>query len=235
MVMFLILAFFASFVSSSLGIGSGVIMLGVGALFMDFKLLVLLATFQFLITTTIKAVLYRSHIKWDLAWLSMSASIPLMLLGAYLLLYLESALLMKFLGAMLLLYVVNTYFDWAKNIHVNKLWIWIISGVAGFTGGLVGDSTPVRAPLFDHLGLRKEVFIGTLAFMNMVGNVVKIPVYAQLVDDITLYIPLVLGLVLVCFIGAWCGRRVLQNLSMTQFRSGLMFMFAILGFKLLLF
>ena len=81
-------------------------------------------------------------------------------------------------------------------------------------------------------GLPKEVYIGTSAAIALVVDATRLPVYLASGFIPQHFIPVLISLMVVAFIGAWIGQRLVRRVSAVIFRRLVMVMLAVMGVKM---
>jgi uncharacterized membrane protein YfcA len=102
--------------------------------------------------------------------------------------------------------------------HQGKAAAWIAGGASGFFGGLCGEQGGLRAVGLMGLGLSKEEFVATGAAVGVLGDLMRLPVYAvrqwsELPQTALPTAGAVVGVVL----GIFIGKRLLKKLPADRF------------------
>jgi len=104
----------------------------------------------------------------------------------------------------------------------------------GLVAGAVGTGGVIKAVILDRMGLTKEAFVGTMAVTAGLSNVIKLWVYSSLpLAEKTNY-GLMIGLIIIAFIGTWLGRHVLRRLTPERFRNLVLGFLLIISLRLIL-
>ena len=148
------------------------------------------------------------------AWLSNRVSGSALEIGLYLFLI---ALSLLFLGVQRL------------EIKPNKINSVLGGGISGFLAGLIGTGGAVRGITMAAFNLPKEVFIATSAFIDLGIDLSRTVVYVNngFVHDHDLYlIPLLL---VVSIVGTWIGKKLLDRIPQSRFRTMVLILILLIG------
>ena len=181
------------------------------------------ALLPMLIAADVFAVVYYSkHTQWRRLIELFPSVIAGMIVGACVLARLNSAQLKPLLGALILILllveVTRRKFDWTDVPH--QRWFTIVIGaLAGFATTVGNVAGPIMNIYLISKGLKKEHFMGTIAWYYFIINCTKVPIYLFLgmISSETLQFDLkVIPLIVV---GALAGRWVLGKISQDLFKS----------------
>jgi uncharacterized protein len=232
---FIICAFAASVISGIVGFGTGLLLISIGSFFYDIKETIVLANIFFIGVTISRTFLYWRDIDWKLLGLVFAAGLPMIFIGANLLIPIDDRIVRLILGISILFYVANNYMGFTKNIRTNNLLIVTGGGLWGFLGGLVGDGNVIKAALFDHIGIRKEAFVATMASTSLVGNFIKYAIYKKLDYASQDNIAVIAILLVLAFLGSLVGKNILNKMDSETFRKVVLIFLGLISLKLILF
>lgn len=232
-IVFIICAFIASVISGIVGFGTGLLLISIGSFFYDIKETIVLANIFFIGVTVSRTILYWRDIDWKLLALVFVAGLPMIFLGANLLIPISDRFVRLVLGISILFYVANVHLGWTKNIRVTKSKIIAGGGLWGFLGGFVGDGNVIKAALFDHIGIRKETFVATMASTSLVGNFIKYAIYKKLNYASQDNLVVIIILLLLAFLGSVVGKNILKRMDSETFRKLVLIFLGILSLKLI--
>jgi uncharacterized membrane protein YfcA len=234
-ILFLVLAYLVSIISAVFGFGSALIIIPFSTFFLPIKEAIALLTIFFIAGNLSRVVFFWKHIDWKTTKLIWLGNIPMVYIGASLMLKAPSEILKVILGFIILVFVVNERFKFTKHIKLNDFGIVAAGGLYGFFAGIIGTGSAIKAALLTHMRLTKERFIGTMAATAIVANLIKITVYSQSELLSQNDIPLALGLVLCAILGAYTGKHFVKVLHPEFFKKAILIMLLIVSFKLILF
>lgn len=220
--LFVLLALISSLISAVFGLGTALFVIAIGSYLLPVKEAIALATILFTAGTSIRTIVYWKHIDWRLTLVMTVFSVPCAYLGASLLAVTPTDLLKKLLGSMALFYVATSFFGWTPKIHIGRLGIAVGSASYGFVSGLLGTGNIIKAMIFDHMGFRKEAFVGVMAATSVLANFAKVASYARngliTEDHMLTSVGLIVSIVTVTV----AGRNLLQRVSAEHFRYGML-------------
>lgn len=231
--LFVVLAFASSAVSAVFGLGSALLVIALGSYLLPIKETIALATILFTAGTVMRTVAFRQHIDWQLVVLMTVFSAPFAYLGALALTTAPTTALKVSLGAMCLAYVAMGWSGWKPKLEVNSLVLALGSAAYGFVSGLLGTGNVIKAVVFDHMGLRKEAFVGVMAATSVVANFVKIGSYWQAGLFTSHHVLPGVGLVLTAIAATFLGRLVLKRVAAGHFRTGVLIILAAVSISLI--
>jgi uncharacterized protein len=234
-IIFLILAFAASIISATFGFGSALILIPFSSFLLPIKEAIAIITIFFIASNLAKIIIFRKHIDWKMIFLIWAGAVPMVLIGAYLMVYTPSNIIKKVLGVIIILYVVNDYFNLTKRVKLNKIGIACAGGGYGFFAGIIGTGSAIKAALLTHLGLRKEKFIAIMATSAILINVIKTIIYSKFNLVSQTDIPLIVGLIICAFSGAYVGRNLVKKIHPDMFKKVILTILIIVAIKLLFF
>lgn len=226
------IALISSIVSAVFGLGTALLVIAVGSHILPIKEAIALATILFTAETCTRTFLYRAHIDWRLTGLMTAFSVPFAYLGASALAVAPVDLLKTSLGSMILLYVVMAFSGWRPKVEMGRTALILGSAGYGFVSGLLGTGNVIKAVVFDHMGLRKEAFVGVMAATSVLANFTKIGSYVAdgLIDE-RHFLPGV-GLVFCIVAVTLLGRVLLKRVTPEHFRTGVLLILAAVSISL---
>jgi len=105
---------------------------------------------------------------------------------------------------------------------------------SGLIAGLIGTGGAIRSVCLLAFGLPKEAYIGTSAVIALLVDSTRLPVYLTQRFIPPALLPLIIGLTVVAFGGAWLGQRLVRTVSPVRFKQLVLLMLFLMGCKLLL-
>jgi uncharacterized membrane protein YfcA len=114
-----------------------------------------------------------------------------------------------------------------------KIYLIAIAACYGFTSGLVGSGSVIKALFFRRLELSKEAFVGTMAATSVVATIGKIGAYTQTgLLHSGLRTPM-LALIIVAITAVLIGRVTLRKIDSAVFTHGVTVLLIVAGIGLL--
>lgn len=208
---FLIIAFLSGIFGTILGFGTSTLLLPLSLLFFEFKTaLVLVALFHFF-SNIGRISFFRKSLDKKLVIYFGIPSIILTFIGAKLVNYLPSEILIFILGIFLFTFsIVSMWKPKIKFNPSNKNAV-VGGGLSGFFAGILGTGGAIRSFFLTSFKLKKNVYLATAALIALLIDIVRIPVYFynRLLQPIYYY--LILPLFFIAIISSYVGKKVVDK------------------------
>ncbi len=219
---FIGIALVGSTLSAIFGLGSALLVIAFGSHVLPIQETIALATVMFTAGTLARTIAYRHDIDWRLAALMTVFSVPFAYIGAMALAVAPVEFLKISLGSIAMLYVALAFSGWKPRLTVGRGIIVLGASAHGFMSGLLGTGNVIKAIIFDHMGLRKQAFVGLMAATSVAANFAKISRYITdgLISE--RHILPGIGLVLCVVVSTAVGRRLLKRVPPDHFRNGVL-------------
>jgi len=229
----IILSFFTSFMSASIGIGGGKAMLGVMAGVIPVNVLIAVHAFVQVGSNAGRAWVQRANIRWPVVRRYIMGAIVGVGLGALFFVSLPEHILFLILGLYILWTVwvperKDTRFD------VTKIGIPVIGFVTAFMSTMLGTTAALVNATLRKLGLNRYEMIGTQAACVLVQHILKVIVFVALGVAIADWLGMIILMILVGFVGTWAGTKLLNVMSETWFDRILKAVLSLVALDLLL-
>lgn len=232
--LFLACALGAEVVGTMAGFGAATILTPVAALFLDMKTAIAMVAGFHLFGNASRLWFFGRSVEWR-TWFQFGLTgILFSLLGAGVTTRLTSSTVERLFGAFLLVYVGSALLM-PERTRLPKRPVTLIVGgvVSGFIAGLLGTGGAARSVCLMAFGLPQEVYIGTSAAIALVVDATRLPVYVAgglIPRDLA---PVLASLVVVAFVGSWIGQRLVRRIPTVVFRRFVLVMLALMGITLL--
>ncbi len=223
-------SFLGSFLTATMGIGGGVLVLATMAQLLPPAVLIPVHGVVQTGSNVGRATLMRSHIKTGIVLVFFVGTILGALLGAKLVITLPITLLHTVLGLFIL------YATWApkfKTSKPGKLAFFSVGFGATLATMFVGATGPLVAPFVNAACPERQQVVATHAALMTIQHGLKIIAFGTLGFAFGPYIPLLIGLIAFGFAGTWCGKHMLVHLPEKMFRTGLKIILTLLAGRLL--
>lgn len=231
--LFLVCAFLAEVMGTMAGFGAATVLTPIATLFMDVKTAIAIVACFHLFGNTSRLYFFWRQIQWRV-WAQFGiVGILASWLGSHLTAHLSSALVGLLLGVFLVLYVGYSL-AWPGGMQLPRSAATLVGGglFSGLIAGLIGTGGAIRSACLLAAGLLKEAYLGTSAAIALVVDATRVPVYLAEEFVPSRMAPLLISLVLVAFLGAWCGQRLVRRISPVAFRRFVLLMLLVMGIKL---
>ena len=231
---FAVLAFISSLVAGISGFGTGLILLSLGSLFFDTKDTIVLANIFFIGVTLSRSVIGFRAIDWRMTRYMFVLGVPMIIVGATMFIPVSERFISGTLGVTVCLYVIHCIYPLVPSFAPSRRQLVLAGGIWGVLGGFIGDGNAVKAAVFDHVGMRKEEFVATMAFTSLIANILKCPVY-QSAAIASVTIGMVFFLLLLALIGSAVSQYILAKMKDETVRRIMLVFLTFAGVKLMFF
>ncbi|WP_162938251.1 sulfite exporter TauE/SafE family protein [Kiloniella sp. EL199] len=218
---FLAIAFLGSLISALFGLGSGLIVLSLGSLFIPIKDCIALATILFMASTFTKTILYHQYIDWKLSAIIALGSIPFSLLGAETLASIDPEPLRPLLAGFIILSVIISTLGLQLFLPQRASIALAVAALYGYVSGLLSSGNPIKALALDRMGFEKQSFIGVMAATALGVNITKLVSYS---DNSILrpeHYPLGIALIVISITSALIGKKLIHRIENDRYKQGL--------------
>ena len=203
------------------GFGGGVIILPVLVWLYGPEVAVpVVAIFQ-LLGTFARGWLNRQFINWRVIGCFAAGSTPFAIVGSFLFIAADTALLVRIMGGAMIALAVLTQLPWSKNVRMT-LWGFLpLGGVSGFLASVIGIPGPFQPVFYIAYGLKPREYMATFSLSMLVMQVPKLAIYstADLLTPLVAGLGLSLGLVAIA--GAYFGARLMRRVPENWFAIGI--------------
>lgn len=152
------------------------------------------------------------------------------LLGALVFARLAPDVLGRVLGALLVLTATAGITGWSERWRPRGAVVWLLGGLSGFFGGVVGNQGGLRAAALSAFGLAPEVFVATSTVVGVAIDAVRVPIYVQQEGSELAEVWLVVVVAVAgTLLGTLFGERLLPWFSHERFRRTVSVAIGLLG------
>ena len=169
-----------------------------------------------------RIAVFRRHIVWKTCWWFVPASIPAVLLGAYLIKYIDPLYLQGVVALFLLANLPQLFVSRKRQVAGERpypTWVLAIVGaLAGFVSGITGAIGLLFNRFYLKYGLTKEQIVATRAANEIVLHVIKLVIYILLGlwSGTALWLGLTIAVAAV--VSSYTVKYILPHLSEFAFR-----------------
>jgi uncharacterized membrane protein YfcA len=224
----------AATVSGAAGFGGALLLLPVLTQLLGVKAAVPVLAICQLLGNLSRVWFGRTQVAWKAAGLFLLGALPLSVLGSVLFTALPTTLITRGIGALLVLIVVARRYGLTTFTTTN--WGLLVGGGAtGFLSGVAGSAGPLGAAMFFGLNLPATAYVASEAVTAAAMHLTKMVVYQRfaLIGPRELQYGLFLGIAMV--LGSWTGKRLIERLPQTTFRTTVELLLLLSGLQLLVF
>lgn len=224
-----------SLVTLFTGFGVGTIMMPVMAIFFDVKVAIFLAAIVHFFNNISRLVLYRAEIKWEIIKRFGVVSIVGAFIGSFAQIYLDGSWLKVGVGIFLISYSFLTLVPTKIKIKLSANVDFIGGFLSGLIGGLIGNQGAIRSIYLLNYGLEKKELIVSSAFIAVIIDSTRIPVYAfsnyQYIQENSM---LLVSIIASAILGTMLGNKLLPKVSYELFKKIILVGVLILGILMVL-
>lgn len=164
----------------------------------------------------------------------LTLGVPMLILGATIFIPVSERIIAGTLGVTVCIYVIHCAYPLTPAFNPTRSQLVVAGGIWGFLGGFIGDGNAVKAAVFDHVGMRKEEFIATMAFTSLIANLLKCPVYqSAAIASVTLWTGVFL--LVLAFIGSAVSQLIITRMKDESVRRIMLVFLTLAGIKLTFF
>ena len=237
----LILSFLAALIGSAVatgtGFGAATILTPVLAFFIDLRQAIVVVAIFHAIHNAIKFAVFRRGIHWGVALLFGPGAIVFSIVGGLLSSFAPVALLQIALGAFLVFDGVTGLSGRAESESgMQKHSKAVLGGaLSGLVAGIIGTGGAMRAMFLHHFLREKTAYIATSAFIALLIDASRIPVYwTQYPKTATSgVVPLILVSISGAFLGVIAAWQLLKHVSTQWFRKVVLAALVVAGIALI--
>jgi len=206
-------AFFAGIVHGAIGMVGGLLMTGVLAHFIGIKISVPVITCALIFSHLSRGYMLRKDIHFWAVRHVLLFGLPTVVLGSVIFGYLSPRIIALVFGSVLTISLPIKY--WARS-HSIKTGPKLLAGAAVVWGGLAGNVIGpgfFLAPFLLGTGMNRLTFVGTLATITLVMNLIKISVFGF--TDLLTPELLILGIIagISTIPGNFLGQKILRKMT----------------------
>lgn len=229
LILFILLALVSEILGTVGGFGSSLFFVPIAGYFMDFHSVLALTALFHLSSNVIKIIIFRKGFDKMLVLKVGIPAIVFVILGAYLIRFMDTVVLEIALAIFLILF--SLLFLIFKNLEIKPNTPNAIGGgvASGFLAGLLGTGGAVRGMTLAAYNLDKTTFIATSAIIDLgidSGRSVSY-FFNGYVDEEVLY--LIPTLIVVSLVGTFIGKKILDYVSERQFKFMVLILVLITG------
>ncbi len=227
-IILIIAAFFSSTISSILGMGGGIILLGIMAVFIPngFMVIAMHGMIQ-LISNSTRTYIFKKNIKKEIIKEFIFGVIVGSIISIFIILFLinfykvqsASEIKVDFLKPLIGIFIFWYLFFKKSKQKKNTKSFHKVGFISGLTSVFIGATGPLIAPFFLKKNLLKEEIIANKAACQMITHLTKIPIFVYFFNvnyfnEYLILIPLFVAV----FIGTNFGKKVLKTIPEVVFK-----------------
>jgi uncharacterized membrane protein YfcA len=214
----LIAAFATAILHGAIGMAGGVIMAAILAHFIGIKAAVPVMTTALILSHLSRAVMYFRDTDWKIAFRVLLFGCPTIIVGAVIFSTISPRTIAIVFAAFLIASFPIKHWARKHQIKTGPKLLAAASAVWGMLAGNVIGPAFFLAPFLLGTGMNRMAFVGTLASITLVMNVLKLTVFGA--TDLINYELFLLGILIgvMTIPGNWLGRSILKRLQDSDHR-----------------
>ncbi len=211
-------AFVAGVISAIAGFGGGIIYLPLVVAIVGPREAVPLVTFGLMFSNLTRVTIHWRRIVWPLAIRYIIGAIPGAALGAVVFVKLPADWITKGIGAFLIASVIFLLTQKEDRPPLTRWGIFYpLGAIVGFFSNMLGVVGPTAVPFFLATGIRKEAFVGTMAFGALLMHVTGVATWSafQIMTGAIVRNGLLMGALMI--VGTYAGNALLKQFTSKVF------------------
>lgn len=211
-------SFLTGVLHGSTGMAGGVVMAAILAHLIGIKAAVPVMTVALILSHTSRAVMYARETDWSVAGRVLLFGVPTIIVGAIVFGRISATTVAIVFAAFLTASFPLKYWARRHDIKTGPVMLAAASSVWGMLAGNVIGPGFFLAPFLLGTGMNRLTFVGTLATVTLVMNVLKMSVFGvtDLISWELFFLGVAIGLITIP--GNWVGRSVLKTMKDSDHR-----------------
>lgn len=211
-------SFLTGVLHGSTGMAGGVVMAAILAHLIGIKAAVPVMTVALILSHTSRAVMYARETDWSVAGRVLLFGVPTIVVGAIVFGKISATTVAIVFAAFLTASFPLKYWARRHDIKTGPVMLAAASSVWGMLAGNVIGPGFFLAPFLLGTGMNRLTFVGTLATVTLVMNVLKMSVFGvtNLISWELFFLGIAIGLITIP--GNWVGRSVLKTMKDSDHR-----------------
>ena len=211
---------FAFTVSSTLGLGGGVLMLAPMLAVYDTPIAIAMIAPLMLVNAIGKMWAFRKDLDWRMAGLLGVLGWPLAFIGGFAVDQVDGRAL-KVLIVGLIAVMLGMEHGLGHTLRISRRWLPFWGGITGILAGLTGVSGPTLALALRGNGVSGPAFVAVVATVVLGLQILRIPAYIARGVLPASQVSVLLLLSVIAIVAILIGRRLQAHLSVDRWRSAL--------------
>jgi uncharacterized protein len=156
------------------------------------------------------------------------------LIGAFLHNIFQSAVLTIVFGCLLLLTGISGLTGLSEKVRFRGVVAWLLGGISGIFGGLVGNQGSIRSGALLGFDLDKDQFVATATGIALMVDIARLPVYLAIQwEELSTISQSVLIMTIGVVVGTIAGRGLLKKIPNAAFRKAVSAIILLIGILIL--
>jgi uncharacterized membrane protein YfcA len=147
----------------------------------------------------------------------------------------QSLILTIVFGCLLIVTGIFGITGLTEKIHFKGIVAWILGGISGIFGGLVGNQGTIRSSVLLGFEIDKDQFVATATGIALMVDIARLPVYlATWWEEVTFIWQSIIIMTAGVVAGTFLGRRLLEIIPETIFKKAVSTIILIIGILILI-
>jgi len=230
LILLVVCAAFTSFVTASIGVGGGVMLLAIMAQILPPEVIIPVHGIVQLGSNFGRATMSARHIDWHLiAWFAPGAIVG-GVLGSFVIVTLPPQYLYLSIG------LFTLFLCWSPKlpaVAVGRAGTTAIGGVTTFLTLFVGATGPIVGAFINQRNVDRFAIVATFAAAMSIQHMLKAGIFQSVGFDLRPWIGLTLAMIATGAIGTWTGLKLLKRFPDRWFRPAFRIVLSLLALRLL--
>jgi len=224
----------AGIIASVAGFGIGSLLTPLVALDQGISIAVVGVAVAHFIGTALRLFLLRKSINKQVLLTFGLASAAGGLIGAFLHNLFQNTVLTVVFGCLLLLAGISGLTGFSEKVRFRGASVWLLGGISGIFGGLVGNQGSIRSGALLGFNLDKDQFVSTATGIALMVDMARLPVYLAVQwSDLGSIWQSILIMTVGVVLGTIAGRRLLANIPDSIFKKTVSTVILLIGILIL--
>ncbi|MBL4827894.1 MAG: sulfite exporter TauE/SafE family protein [Spongiibacteraceae bacterium] len=207
------IGFLASILHGAIGMAGGLVMAAFYSHFLGIKVAVPVITCVLIFSHLARGILFQKETDWASVKQVLLYGSPTIILGAIIFGYANAKIIALIFAFVLILSFPIKYWARSRGVKTDAKTLALASSVWGLLAGNVIGPGFFLAPFLQGTGMNRLAFVGTLATVTLVMNIIKMAVFGAtaLISGQHLLLGVAIGLVTVP--GNILGKKILEKMT----------------------
>ena len=234
MIILAVISVIAGTIASIAGFGIGSLLTPFIALEQGMSVAVIGVAVAHFIGTAVRLFLLRKSINKQVLLTFGLTSAAGGIIGAFLHNMFQNTILTTVFGSLLLITGISGLTGLSEKIRFRGIIAWLLGGISGVFGGLVGNQGSIRSGALLGFNLEKDQFVSTATGIALMVDIARLPVYlAGQWSVVTSIWESILIMAIGVVIGTFAGWRLLEKIPDNIFKKAVSAVIFLIGILIL--
>lgn len=224
-------SFLASTITGTLGLGGGVLLISVMAIFLPPVAIVPVHGVVLLVMSATRGLFGLRHVEWPIVRQYLYGAIIGAAIGSQFVRKIPPGLIPLLLGIFIL---TVTWMPILKTEVRIPLKFSCLGGVKTLLSLFVGATGPLLIPFLLRAGLMKDRLVVTAAVLATISHILKVTAFGLLGFAFAPYVPLLVGMMISVTLGSYVGTRLRGKVPEQPFRQAVKILVTVLASRMII-